>query len=57
VDVAWNPAWKGTHPRTVKFDGDRLDVVSAWTPNPSFNGRVTRNLLVWEREKKNLSSQ
>src|SRR5262249_6751051 len=41
VDVAWNPGWRGKDSvRVVKFDGDRLDVISAWAPNPALGGKI-----------------
>jgi hypothetical protein len=50
IDVATNPAWTGKDSvRTVKFDGDRMLVTSAWTPNPLLDGKMTRNHLGWER--------
>jgi Lipocalin-like domain len=52
VDVAWNPGLSGKDSvRVVKFDGDRLDVISAWAPNPALGGTISRNLLSWERVK------
>jgi Lipocalin-like domain len=50
IDVATNPAWTGKDSvRTVKFEGDRMLVTSAWTPNPLLGGKITRNHLRWER--------
>ena len=49
VDVSWNPAWHGTaQVRSVKLDGDRLDVTSAWAMSPNL-GKVTRAIVTWER--------
>jgi hypothetical protein len=32
ADVSWNPAWlSGDQARTVKFEGDRLQVLTGWT--------------------------
>jgi hypothetical protein len=32
ADVSWNPAWlSGDQARTVKFEGDRLHVLTGWT--------------------------
>jgi len=53
VDVSWNPAWNGTDQvRFYKLDGDRLQVTSAWAPNPNLPGSpITRGVLMWERVK------
>jgi len=52
VDIAWNPAWKGTEQtRSFKLDGDRLHVVNQWQPNVNLGGQMTRAILTWERVK------
>ena len=53
VDVSWNPAWHGTDQvRFYKIDGDRLQVTTAWGPNPFIPGApTTRGVLMWERAK------
>jgi hypothetical protein len=52
VDGAWNVAWVGTdQARTFKLDGNRLEIVTQWNPAPIFNNRVTRGVLLWERER------
>ena len=53
VDVSWNPARNGTDQvRFYKLDGDRLQVTSAWAPNPNLPGSpITRGVLMWERVK------
>jgi hypothetical protein len=44
VDVSWNPAWVGTEQvRFFKFDGERLLVISAWTPS------TTCPEILWHR--------
>jgi len=50
VDVSWNPVWVGTDQvRSFKFDGNRLNVISAWGNRPG-KGTV-RGFLTLEREK------
>ena len=53
VDVSWNESWTGTDQvRFYKLDGDRLDIVTAWMPNPiDPEGRVAHAILSWERAK------
>jgi hypothetical protein len=52
VDGAWNVAWVGTdQARTFKLDGNRLEIVTQWNPAPLYNNRMTRGVLVCEREK------
>lgn len=52
VDGAWNVAWVGTDQvRTFKLEGNRLEIITQWNPAPLYNNRVTRGVLVWEREK------
>jgi len=53
VDVSWNESWTGTdQERFYKLDGDRLDIVTAWMPNPiDPESRITRAILSWERAK------
>jgi len=55
IDVSWNEAWTGTELiRFYKLEGDRLKVISAWSPstNPNFHlGRNVRAILTWERVK------
>jgi len=52
VDGAWNVAWVGTDQvRTFKLEGNRLEIVTQWNPAPMYNNRVTRGVLVWERER------
>jgi len=52
IDVATNPAWTGKDSvRTVKFEGDRMLVTSAWVPNPLLGGKISRNHLGFERVK------
>ena len=51
VDVSWNEAWTGTEQvRFYTLDGDRLDIVTAWMPNPAHpEHRMIRGILSWER--------
>jgi len=52
VDVSWNESWTGTDQvRFYKLDGDRLDIMTAWIPNPINPERVVRGILSWERAK------
>jgi len=48
VDVAWTPLIHGTEQvRHYKLDGDRLEVVTPWAPDPRLPGSpVTRAILV-----------
>jgi len=50
VDVSWTPLWVGTEQvRFFKFDGDRLQVISAWGEWPGKGMR--RGFLTFERAK------
>ena len=52
VDVSWNESWTGTDQvRFYTLDGDRLDILTAWMPNPIHPERVARGVLSWERVK------
>ena len=53
VDVAWNPAWKGTQQvRMYVLVGDRLTVTSMWQPAINLAGSpMSRGILVFERVK------
>jgi hypothetical protein len=53
VDVAWHPAWVGTEQvRYFKFDGDRLQVISAWVPATARPEKgMGRAIITWERAK------
>ena len=53
VDVAWNPAWRGTEQvRFFELVGDRLTVTSMWQLAPNFAGApMTRGILVFQRVK------
>ena len=53
VDVAWAPTRLGTeHVHSFSIDGDRLQVISEWTPsmNRPEKGMV-RIIITWERVK------
>jgi hypothetical protein len=51
VDASWNEAWTGTEQvRFFKLEGDRLDIISAWSPSTVLPGRpVTRGNISWQR--------
>lgn len=55
IDVSWNEAWTVTEMiRLYKMEGDRIKVISAWSPstNPRFHlGRMVRAIITWERVK------
>jgi hypothetical protein len=51
VDISWNETWTGTDQlRNFKFDGERLHLSTAPSPNP-FTGRPSIRTLSWERTK------
>ena len=56
IDVSWNESWTGTDQvRFYTLDGDRLDIVTAWMPNPIHPEReIARGILSWERAKDRL---
>ena len=50
-DVSWNEAWTGTDQiRDYKFDGERLLLATAPSPNP-FTGKMSVRTLGWEKIK------
>jgi hypothetical protein len=51
IDISWNEAWTGTdQERFYRLNGDRLDIVTAWMPNPIDPERqISRGILSWER--------
>jgi hypothetical protein len=52
VDAAWHPDRRGSEQvRFFKVEGDRLYVTTPFQPNVNFGGRVSRSLLIWERDK------
>jgi hypothetical protein len=53
VDHSWNEAWNGTDQmRFYKLAGDKLEIVSAWTPHPTLPERpMVRGILSWDRVK------
>jgi hypothetical protein len=53
VDVSWNPAWVGTEQvRFFRFDGDRLQVISAWVQSTTRPEKgMGRAIITWERAK------
>ena len=53
VDASWNVEWTGTdQERTFVVDGDRLKVVAQWNRNALYGGKMTRGILIFEREKR-----
>ena len=53
VDVAWTPLLHNTEQlRYFKLDGDRLEVITPWSPDARLPGQpVTRTKLIWQRVK------
>jgi len=58
VDICGNPALNGTEQvRSYRLNGDRLDVMTDWTPLENLPGAsirgnpIVRAILVWERVK------
>jgi hypothetical protein len=50
-DVSWNETWTGTDQiRDYKFDGERLLLATAQSPDP-FTGKMSVRTLVWEKIK------
>src|SRR5262245_5772224 len=51
VDVSWNETWTGTDQvRNFNFDGERLRLATAPSPNP-FSGKMSVRTLAWEKVK------
>lgn len=52
VDTSWNEAWNGSEQeRFYKLDGDTLDVMTAWMPNPLVSeNSIGRGILSFRRE-------
>jgi hypothetical protein len=52
IDSSWNEAWNGSEQeRFYRLDGDALDVISAWMPNPFDSGKsMARGILTFRRE-------
>ena len=52
VDTAWNEAWTGTEQlRFYRFAGEKLVVTTPWGTPVGFEGRQTRGILTWVKEK------
>jgi hypothetical protein len=52
VDASWNVDWVGTEQeRFYKLDGQQLHVISQWVRAPSYDNRMVRGILIWERER------
>ena len=52
VDGSWNVAWVGTDQvRFFQFQGDQLHVVSQWQRSATYDNRMVRGFIAWEREK------
>lgn len=51
VDASWNETWTGSDQiRNYKFDGDRLSLATAPSPNP-FTGKMSVRTFVWAKVK------
>lgn len=51
VDLAWHPNWVGSRQlRHYRFVDTRLELVSAWAPNPAQPEQTGRGILMWARE-------
>ena len=53
IDISWNEAWTGTNQeRFYRLNGDRLEIVTAWMPDPFHQERqISRGILTWERAR------
>lgn len=54
LDVAWHPARVGyEHVFSFRFEGDRLQVITGWTPSTiaGKTGSMGRAITTWERAK------
>ncbi len=53
VDISWNGVWTGTEQRRFYTrDGERLDILTVWTPHPIHpERRMIRGILSWERDQ------
>ena len=52
VDVSWNEGWvHAPQVRTFRFVGTKLELTSAWAPNPFEQGSIGRGIMLWEREE------
>jgi len=52
ADVAWHPARVGTEQvRFIKFDGDRLHIITGWMPSTARPDVMGRAILTLERAK------
>ena len=52
VDISWNESWTGTDQvRFYRLDGDRLDIITEWMPNPIQPEQTARGILSWKRDK------
>ena len=51
VDISWHEAWcNAPQVFTWRLDGKRLELTSAWRPDPGDATSLVRQLLLWERE-------
>jgi len=52
IDTSWNEAWNGSEQeRFYKLEGDTLEVMTAWMPNPLAPGdSMARGILGFRRE-------
>lgn len=52
VDGSWNVVWNGTEQeRNFKLENGQLRIITQWNPSLLYDNRVTRGVLVWERER------
>jgi hypothetical protein len=49
VEISWNESWTGTiQKRTVRFDGERLQLSTPVSPDP-LDGLMSVRTMTWER--------
>ena len=53
IDISWNEEWTGgDQERYFRFNGDQLDIVTGWMPDPFHpERRISRGILTWQRAK------
>lgn len=52
IDACWNEAWNSSvQERFYNIDGDTLEIISAWMPNPLMSeNQLARGILSFRRE-------
>lgn len=51
IEISWNEVWSGIDlPRTVKFDGNKLILITKPQANP-LDGKIGISTLTWEKVK------